>query len=160
MRSRRAARTAANVSGSSTSKAMTTPTNDDEPSGAYPTPQQALEFMQKMWNPFGVPMPGFGMPGMPQAAPTGAPGGAAGMPGMPFPNPAMMFAALDPAEVQRKIDELRVIENWLAMTLSMMQMSSKTLELQKASLEAMRSASSPAGAPPDARDPRRGPASR
>ena len=90
---------------------MTTPTNDDEPSGAYPTPQQALEFMQKMWNPFGVPMPGFGMPGMPQAAPTGAPGGAAGMPGMPFPNPAMMFAALDPSEVERKIGELRVIDS-------------------------------------------------
>ena len=93
------------------------------------------EFMQKMWNPFGVPMPGFGMPGMPQAAPTGAPGGAAGMPGMPFPNPAMMFAALDPSEVERKIGELRVIENWLAMSLSMMQMSIKTLELQKAYLD-------------------------
>jgi len=120
---------------------MTTPANDNESSGGYPTPQQALEFMQKMWNPFGVPMPGFGMPGMPGvpgAAPTGAP--AAG--GMPFPNPAMMFAALDPVEVERKIGELRVIENWLAMSLSMMQMSIKTLELQKASLEAMRSAGS------------------
>ncbi len=136
---------------------MTTPTNDDEPSGAYPTPQQALEFMQKMWNPFGVPMPGFGMPGMPQAAPTGAPGGAAGMPGMSFPNPAMMFAALDPAEVERKIGELRVIENWLAMSLSMMQMSIKTLELQKASLEALRSAgSSSHGAGGETRRPRGG----
>ena len=28
------------------------------------------EFMQKMWNQFGVPMPGFGMPG----AETGMPG--------------------------------------------------------------------------------------
>jgi hypothetical protein len=136
---------------------MTTPTNDDEPSGAYPTPQQALEFMQKMWNPFGVPMPGFGMPGMPQAAPMGAQRGGASMPGMPFPNPAMMFAALDPAEVERKIGELRVIENWLAMSLSMMQMSIKTLELQKASLEALRSAgSSPHGAGAEARRPRGG----
>ena len=48
-----------------------------------------------------------------------------------------MFAALDPAEVQRKIDDLRVVENWLSMSLSMMQMSIKTLELQKASLEAL-----------------------
>lgn len=148
---------------------MTTPTKDDEPSGAYPTPQQALEFMQKMWNPFGVPMPGFGMPGMPgmaggqgmpwmaHAAPAGAPGGAAGTPGMPFPNPAMMFAALDPAEVERKIGELRVIENWLAMSLSMMQMSIKTLELQKASLEALRSAgSSTPGAGGEAKRPRGG----
>ena len=136
---------------------MTTPTNDNEPSGAYPSAQQALEFMQKMWNPFGVPMPGFGMPGMPAGAPAGVPGASAGMPGMPFPNPAMMFAALDPAEVERKIGELRVIENWLAMSLSMMQMSIKTLELQKASLEALRSAASPsAGAGGEAKRPRGG----
>ena len=60
------------------------------------------------------------------------------MPGMlPFPNPAAMFAALDPAEIERKIGELRVIEGWLAMSLNMTQMSIKTLELQQASLEAM-----------------------
>ena len=97
-------------------------------------PKDMFEFMQKMWNPLGVPMPGFGLPGAPAAT--------AAAPAVPaataFPNPAMMFAALDPAEVERKIGELRVIENWLAMSLSMMQMSIKTLELQKASLEAMR----------------------
>ena len=59
---------------------------------------------------------------------------------MPFPNPAAMFAALDPAEIERKIGELRIIENWLAMSVAMMQMSIKTMELQKASLEAMRGA--------------------
>ena len=62
---------------------------------------------------------------------------------MPFPSPAAMFAALDPAEVERKINELQVIESWLAMSLSMTQMSIKTLELQKASLEAMRAAHKP-----------------
>jgi len=107
---------------------------DDNPPPAFPTPQQALEFMQKMWNPLGVPMPGFGIPGAP-ASPAMAPPMSGGM---PFPNPAMMFAALDPVEVERKIGELRVVENWLAMSLAMMQMSIKTLELQKASLEAMR----------------------
>ena len=100
-----------------------------ENAGAF-SPQQAAEFMQRMWNPFGVPMPGFGAAGGVGAAP-GVP------PATPFPNPAMRFAALDPAEVQRKIDDLRVVENWLAMSLSMMQMSIKTLELQKASLEAL-----------------------
>ena len=115
---------------------------DESTPPPFPTPQQALEFMQRMWNPLGVPMPGFGMPGAP-ASPAMAPPTAGGM---PFPNPAMMFAALDPAEVERKIAELRVVENWLAMTLSMMQMSIKTLELQKASLEAMRSAATGAGA--------------
>jgi hypothetical protein len=93
------------------------------------SPQDAMEFMQKMWNPLGMAMPGFGMPVA--AAPA--------MPGaMPFPNPAAMFAVLDPAEIDRKIAELRIIENWLTMSVSMMQMSIKTMELQKASLEAMR----------------------
>ena len=95
--------------------------------GSAFSPQDAMEFMQRMWNPLGVTMPGFGMPA------------AAPMPGaMPFPNPAAMFAALDPVEIDRKIAELKIIENWLTMSVSMMQMSIKTMELQKASLEAMR----------------------
>jgi hypothetical protein len=107
--------------------------------GSFPfSPQDAMSFMQKMWNPFGVPIPGFGVPGADAAG---------GVPPMPFPNPAMMFAALDPNEVERKIGELRIIENWLRMSLDMMQMSIKTLELQKASLEAMRGSQS-AGDPP------------
>ncbi|MEO8344425.1 MAG: PhaM family polyhydroxyalkanoate granule multifunctional regulatory protein [Betaproteobacteria bacterium] len=93
------------------------------------SPQDAMEFMQKMWNPLGVAMPGFGMPGAAAQAMPGA---------MPFPNPAAMFAALDPVEIERKIAELKVIENWLTMSVSMMQMSIKTMELQKASVEAMR----------------------
>jgi hypothetical protein len=96
------------------------------------------EFMQKMWNPFGVPVPGFGLPG----AAAGAPGMVppfAGAPGvLPFPNPATMFATLDPAELERKINELRIIEGWLQMSLNLMQLSIKTMELQKASLEALR----------------------
>jgi hypothetical protein len=107
-------------------------TESDPPGGTPPgfafSPQDALEFMQRMWNPLGVAMPGF-------APPVQAP---AGMPAMPFPNPAAMFAALDPVEIDRKIAELRVIENWLTMSVNMMQMSIKTMELQKASLEAMR----------------------
>ena len=100
------------------------------------------QFMQKMWNPFGVPMPGFGMPGVAPGAP-----GAAPIAGMPFPNPAAMFATLDPAELARKIDELRVIETWLQMSLNMMQLSIKTMELQKASLEALRTQQAPEGTP-------------
>jgi len=91
------------------------------------TPEQAFEFMQKMWNPFGFSLPGMPAPQVPGAQPAPT----------PFPSPLGMFATLDPAEVERKIAELRVIENWLAMSLSFMQMSIKTLELQKASLEAL-----------------------
>ena len=111
----------------------------DPPTGApqFPfSPQDAMEFMQKMWNPFGAAMPGFGLPGAP-AGPAAA---------LPFPNPATMFATLDPAELERKIGELRVIEGWLQMTLNLMQMSIRTMELQKASLEALRGKQTP---PPD-----------
>jgi hypothetical protein len=91
------------------------------------TPQQALEFMQKMWNPLGFALPGVTppAPGMAGAAPF-------------FPNPMAMFATLDPAEIDRKIGELHVIENWLSMSLNLVQLSIKTLELQRASLEALR----------------------
>ncbi len=98
------------------------------------TPQQALEFMQKMWNPLGIAAPGAPVvPGVPPAA--------------PFPNPMTMFATLDPAEIERKIGELRVIEGWLAMSLNFMQMSIKTLEWQKASLEALRAGAEAASRP-------------
>ena len=103
------------------------------------SPQDALEFMQKMWNPFGVAIPGFGLPGA-------QPGPA---PGLPFPNPAAMFVTLDPAELERKIGELRVIEGWLQMSLSLMQMSIRTMELQKASLEALRSTQAPPAPAPE-----------
>jgi hypothetical protein len=102
------------------------------------TPEQAFEFMQKMWNPFGFAMPG-------AVAPSPVPGMPAAPP--PFPNPLAMFATLDPAEVEKKIGELRVIEGWLAMSLNFMQMSIKTLELQKASLEALRAGAATASEP-------------
>lgn len=118
------------------------PKRTDPPAGGGPafpfTPQDALDFMQRMWNPLGLAVPGFAAPG--QAAPQMPPG-------MPFPNPAAMFAALDPAEIDRKIAELRIIENWLTMSVNMMQMSIKTMELQKASLEAMRGSAAPQGKP-------------
>ena len=107
------------------------PPKSDNPAPTFPfSPQDALEFMQRMWNPLGIPLPGFGAPA--------APGSGQAAQAMPFPHPAALFPALDPAEIERKIAELRIVENWLTMTLSMMQMSIKTMELQKASLEAMR----------------------
>jgi len=106
------------------------------------------EFMQKMWNPFGVPMPGFGVPGIAPGAP-----GAAPLGGMPFPNPAAMFATLDPVQLDRKIEELKVIQAWLQMSLNMMQLSIKTMELQKASLEALRAPHAPDGSSGGGRKP-------
>ncbi len=117
---------------------------DSRPPGAagsgFPmTPQDALAFMQRMWNPLGAAMPGFAQPAADPSQVAAA---------MPFPNPAALFAVLDPAELDRKIAELRVIENWLTMSVSMMQMSIKTMELQKASLLAMRGTAGPDEAKP------------
>jgi len=140
-------------------------------SGTMPfSAEDAMAFMQKMWNPFALAMPGSttgtvtptdsppadaapagGSPAQPFAPALQAMMGSM-MPGMmPFPNPAAMFAALDPVEIERKIGELRIIENWLSMSLNMTQMSIKTLELQHASLEAMRAAHTPAKPSRDAR---------
>ena len=107
------------------------------------TPAEAMEFFQKLWNPLGLPVPG--MPGAAGAAPNAAPGLP---PFMAFAPGAMNpFASFDPAEVERKIGEFKAIEAWLNMQIGMLQMTIKTMEMQKASLEALRAqAQSSAGA--------------
>jgi hypothetical protein len=123
---------------------------DDPPKAAGNAPpftaEDALAFMQRMWNPFGMPMPGSTAgavaPTESASAPSPAAPWSASM--FAFPNPAAMFAALDPAEIDRRIGELRVIEGWLTMSLNMMQMTIRTLELQRTSLEALHAANAPA----------------
>ena len=66
-----------------------------------------LEFMQKMWNPMGFPLPG------------------------------MVAPTISVEEIERKLGELRSVENWLKMNLGLLQMTIKTLEMQKAGLEAL-----------------------
>ena len=73
-------------------------------------PKDWLEFMQKMWNPMNFPMPGMAMP------------------------------TVDPAEIEKKIAELKAVETWLTMNVGFIQMTVKTLEMQKSALEAMASA--------------------
>jgi hypothetical protein len=70
-------------------------------------PKDMFEWMQKMWNPMSFPMPGMGMP------------------------------TADPAELARKIAELKTVETWLTMNVGFVQMTIKTLEMQKAALETM-----------------------
>ena len=72
-----------------------------------------LEFMQKMWNPLGFPLPG------------------------------MVAPTIDVAEVERKLGELRSVESWLKMNLGLLQMTIKTLEMQKSALETLAAGSSP-----------------
>jgi hypothetical protein len=70
-------------------------------------PKDWLEFMQKMWNPMAFPMPGMAMP------------------------------TVNVEEVEKKIAELKAVETWLTMNVGIVQMTIKTLEMQKAALETM-----------------------
>lgn len=101
------------------------------------TPAEAMEFFQKMWNPLGMAAPGMPVAGgAPESAPQAAP---AMPPFMPFPPIAMNpFATFDPSEVEKKIMEFKAVETWLTMQIGMLQMTIKTLEMQKYSLEALR----------------------
>ena len=77
-------------------------------------PKDWLEFMQKMWNPMSFPMPGMTMP------------------------------TVDIKEVEKKIAELKAVETWLTMNVGFVQMTVKTLEMQKAALESLSRAAKPA----------------
>ena len=79
-------------------------------------PKDWLEFMQKMWNPMSFPMPGMAMP------------------------------TVNVGEVEKKIAELKAVENWLTLQVGFVQMTVKTLEMQKAALESL-AAAAPKGKP-------------
>src|SRR5207253_9905358 len=73
------------------------------------TPSDPLEMFRRLWGPLGVPLPGMAMP------------------------------TLDPKEVEKRIADLRSVEAWLNMNLNMVKFSIQGLELQRATLQAMRS---------------------
>ena len=70
-------------------------------------PKDLFEWMQKMWNP------------------------------MSFPVPGMLTPTADVGEIEKKIRELKTVETWLTMNVGVVQMSIKTLEMQKAALDAL-----------------------
>ncbi len=67
-----------------------------------------FEFMKKLWNPMGVPMPG------------------------------MVAPTLDVDAIEKKITDLKSVENWLNLNLSMLRLSIQGLEMQKNTLAAMK----------------------
>ena len=76
-----------------------------------------FEFFQKMWNPASFPLPG------------------------------MFTPTLSVEEVEKKIAELSAVENWLKMNLTFLQMTIKTLEMQKSALQALQDAGKDKGSP-------------
>ncbi len=73
-------------------------------------PKDWFEFMQKMWNPTSFPMPG------------------------------MITPTVNFEEIDKKITELKAVESWLTMSTGFVQLTIKTLQLQKSALESLRTA--------------------
>ena len=81
---------------------------------ADPTPpQDPFEMFRRLWGPLGIPLPGMAVP------------------------------TFDPQEVEKRIAELKSVEAWLNMNLNMLKLSINGLEMQRAALQAMKSASEP-----------------
>lgn len=76
-------------------------------------PQDPFEMFRRLWGPLGVPIPGMAVP------------------------------TFDPKEVEKRIAELKSVEAWLQMNLNMLKFSIQGLEMQRAALQAMKTASEP-----------------
>jgi hypothetical protein len=72
-----------------------------------------FEFLRRMWAPMGLPMPG------------------------------AMAPLLDPNEIEKRITDLRSVENWLALNLNVLRMTIQGLEAQKAALAAFQAMQAP-----------------
>ena len=77
-----------------------------------------FDFFQKMWNPTSFPLPGVFTPTM------------------------------NVEEVEKKIVELQSVENWLKMNLTFLQMTIKTLEMQRSALQTIHESAKAAQSPP------------
>ena len=60
-----------------------------------------------------------------------------------FPLPGMFAPTLSIEEVDKKILEMKSVENWLKMNVTFLQMTIKTLEMQKAALQAIQDSTKP-----------------
>ena len=65
--------------------------------------------------------------------------------GMGFPLPGMVTPTLDLGELDKRITDLKTVENWLKMNLGMLQMSIQGLEMQRTTIAAMQTMNSTAG---------------
>lgn len=73
--------------------------------------QDPLEFVRGMWNNMGFALPG------------------------------MVTPTLDVGELDKRIADLKAVENWLKMNLSMLQMTTQGLEMQRAAIAAVQAMS-------------------
>ncbi|MBC7781207.1 MAG: hypothetical protein H7125_14015 [Proteobacteria bacterium] len=88
--------------------------------------KEFFDWMRRMWTP-----EAYGLPGMAAMSATSP------MPSFPG-LPALFTPTADPKELERRIVELQTVENWLKMNVGLIQMTVKTLELQKSALESIK----------------------
>ncbi|MGB7543559.1 MAG: PhaM family polyhydroxyalkanoate granule multifunctional regulatory protein [Burkholderiales bacterium] len=83
-------------------------------------PPDPFEFLKSLWGPMGLPMAGMTTP------------------------------AVNPGEIDKRIADLKLVENWLNINLNVLRMTIQGLEVQKSTLAAMQGAmvqsAQPAGA--------------
>jgi hypothetical protein len=97
---------------------MTSKSN--EPWSAWAESMQKMMSSPAAMNPFAGMMGAMpGMPGMPNVAGAGA-----------F-DPQQFMKALDPVEIDRRIQDLRAVEAWMKLSLSGIEMSIKTMQMQR-----------------------------
>ena len=82
-----------------------------------PSGQDPLQFLKSLWGQMGIPFAG------------------------------MITPTLDVGELEKRIGDLKSVENWLTMNLSMVQATIQGLEMQKATLSMIRQGIS--GKPPE-----------
>ena len=73
--------------------------------------QDPMEFMRSMWSKMGFSLPG------------------------------MVTPTLDVDELDKRISDMKAVENWLKMNLSSLQMATQGLEMQRATIAAMQAMS-------------------
>ena len=88
----------------------------NEPWAAWAESMQKMLSSPAAMNPFAGMMGA--VPGMPSAAPGGF-------------DPQHFMKALDPVEIDRRIQDMRAVESWMKLSLSGLEMSIKTMEMQR-----------------------------
>ena len=81
---------------------------------------ETLDFMQKMW--------GMGMP---------TPGNAS-LAGMPQRMPSMLAPTVDVEELDKRIADLRAVQQWLELNAGMLRTTIQTLEVQRATIATLK----------------------
>ena len=84
-----------------------------------------MDFLKTMWGPMG-----FSIPGM--------------APGMPSAMPGMMLPTMDVEALQKRIADLKSVENWLTLNINVVKASVQGLEMQIATISAFKNATSAA----------------